>query len=121
MDTGKILIQIILVIGLAVPTVIILLPTRGARGLAIRRLTMLGILLGGIIAVMFPSLTDAVAQTLGVGRGADLVLYGLLIVFIAYTLSTSAHMRRIDRQISELTRELAVARAEPPSTVTPER
>lgn len=121
MDTGKILIQIILIIGLAVPAVIILLPTKGARGLAIRRLTMLGILLGGIVAVMFPSLTDTIARTLGVGRGADLVLYGLLIVFVSYTLSTSAHLRRVDRQISELTRELAVARAEPPTAVTPDR
>lgn len=121
MDTGKIVIQIILIIGLAVPAVIILLPTRGAKGLAIRRLTMLGILLGGIVAVMFPDITNTIARMLGVGRGADLLLYGFLIVFVAYTLSTSAHLRRIDRQISELTRELAVSRAEPPTAATTER
>lgn len=121
MDSGKILIQIILIVGLAVPAVIILLPTKGARGLAIRRLTMLGILLGGVVAILFPGITDALAAMLGVGRGADLVLYGFLVVFLAYTLSTSAHLRRIDRQVSELTRELAVAQAEPPAGASPRR
>lgn len=121
MDTGKILIQIILIIGLAVPAVIILLPTKGAKGLAIRRLTMLGILLGGIIAIMFPDITNTIARMLGVGRGADLLLYGFIIVFLAYTLSTSAHLRRTDRQISELTRELAVAQAQPPTGAVRER
>ncbi|WP_035254252.1 DUF2304 domain-containing protein [Agrococcus lahaulensis] len=115
MDTGKIVIQIILIIGLAVPAIILLLPTRGARGLALRRLTMLAALIVGIIAVIFPSLANAVANAVGVGRGADLLLYGLIIVFIGYGLSTSAHLRKVDRQISELTRELAIAEAKPPA------
>ena len=116
MDTGKILIQTILVVALAVPAIIILLPTKGARGLAIRRITLLGILLGGIVAIVFPEITNWIANLLGVGRGADLLLYGLIIVFLATTLSTASHLRRADRQISELTRVLALARAEPPVT-----
>jgi hypothetical protein len=115
MDTGKIVIQIILIIGLAVPAAILLLPSKGARGLAIRRLTLLLVLIAGIVAILFPSLADATARLVGVGRGADLLLYGLIIVFIGYALSTSAHLRRLDRQISELTRELALAEAEPPA------
>ncbi|MGC5076991.1 DUF2304 domain-containing protein [Agrococcus sp. DT81.2] len=114
MGTDKIVIQIILIIGLAVPAVILLLPSKGARSLAIRRLTLLLVLVVGIIAIMFPSLADSVAALVGVGRGADLLLYGLIIVFIGYTLSTSAHLRRVDRQISALTRELAIAEAAPP-------
>lgn len=115
METGKTLIQIILIVGLLIPAVILLMPTKGARGLAIRRLTMLSALIVGIVAVIFPSLADTVANAVGVGRGADLVLYGFIIVFIGYTLSTSAHLRRVDRQISELTRELAIAEARPPA------
>ena len=115
MDTGKIVIQIILIIGLGVPAAILLVPTKGARSLAIRRLTLLLVLIGGIVAIMFPSLADTMARAVGVGRGADLLLYGLIIVFIGYALSTSGHLRRLDRQISELTRELALAEAEPPT------
>ncbi len=114
MGTDKIVIQIILILGLAGPAVILLLPSKGARSLAIRRLTLLLVLVVGIFAIMFPSLADSVAALVGVGRGADLLLYGLIIVFIGYTLSTSAHLRRVDRQISALTRELAIAEAAPP-------
>ncbi|MBO1770706.1 DUF2304 domain-containing protein [Agrococcus sp. TF02-05] len=105
------LIQIILVTALAVPALILLLPTRGARGLAIRRLTLLAVLLVGIVAIIWPQMTDTVARTLGVGRGADLLLYGLIVVFLSYSLSTSAHIRRVDRQISELARAQALLEA----------
>ena len=115
------LIQIILVTALAVPALILLLPTRGARGLAIRRLTLLAVLLVGIVAIIWPQIPDAVARTLGVGRGADLLLYGLIVVFLSYSLSTSAHIRRVDRQISELARAHALlearAREESPGVV----
>lgn len=114
MDTEKLFIQIILIVGFAIPAIIILLPTKGARGLAVRRLTLLVVLLGGIVAIAFPGLPDAAARALGVGRGADLLLYGLIVVFIGYALSTSAHLRRVDRQISLLTRELAIVEAEDP-------
>lgn len=63
----------------------------------------------GITLVISPSLATRVAATLGVGRGADLLLY---FGFIA-ALFVSAHfyfrLKRQEMQIATLVRALAVA------------
>lgn len=71
------------------------------------------ILLGaGAVAVISPDLTAQVAQFVGVGRGADLVIYislvGIMFVLVHYY----AKFVDMQRQTTELTRELAILRAE---------
>jgi small membrane protein len=71
------------------------------------------ILLGaGAVAVIAPDLTAEVAQFVGVGRGADLVIYislvGIMFVLVHYY----AKFVDMQRQTTELTRELAILRAE---------
>jgi hypothetical protein len=113
-DANQVLIKVILIVILSALGLIILLPGRGARGQAIRRLTLLVVMVFAIVAVVFPSTTNEVAALLGVGRGADLLLYGLIVVFLGYAVTSTAHARRADRQITELARRLALADAESP-------
>lgn len=111
MDASQILIKAVLITVFAVLGLVILLPRRGARGIAIRRLTLVLVVVSAVIAVIFPSLTNAVASVLGVGRGTDLLLYGLIVVFLGFAVTSSAHNRRLDRQITDLARQIALTEA----------
>jgi hypothetical protein len=74
--------------------------------------TMSGLLVAGAIAVVFPETTDEVAHLVGVGRGADFVIYmsiiGVLFVLVHYY----AKFVELQRNVTQLTRELAILRAE---------
>jgi hypothetical protein len=67
---------------------------------------------GGAVAVVFPQLTNDVATAVGVGRGADLITYlvevGVLFVLLHYY----TKFVELQRQLTQLVRELALLRAE---------
>ena len=112
MDNDQILIKILLIVVFVLAAIVIIIPGRGERGQAIRRLSWLLGLLVGIVAIVFPSLTTSVANWLGVGRGTDLVLYLLIVFFVAYLVTTSAHGRKTDRTVTVLARKVALLEAE---------
>ena len=74
--------------------------------------TVFGMLGAGAVAVVFPELTNDLADFVGVGRGADLVTYlaivGVLFVLIHYY----TKFVELQQQVTELTRALALLRAE---------
>ena len=112
MDNDQLLVKIILIAALAVAAVAIILPGRGARGQAIRRLFWLLGVVVGIVAIAFPHLTTAVANWFGIGRGTDLLLYLLIVFFVGYVVTTSAHDRKTDRTMTVLARKVALMEAE---------
>lgn len=120
MDTGHLVIKIILIIGLAAFAIFLMLPGRGVRHLAIRRLVMLLLLVVVVLAVIFPSGVTAVARLLGVGRGTDLLLYGLIVVYIGNSILQQRRHRRTEREITELARQLAILQAPPVASVVAE-
>jgi hypothetical protein len=77
---------------------------------ASRRAAGLLLVVVGIIAVLWPQLTTTVANAVGVGRGTDLVLYLLVIVFAYSALATAQRIHRLQHDITVLTRELALSR-----------
>jgi small membrane protein len=64
------------------------------------------------IAVVFPSITDPVARAVGVGRGADLITYLLEVGTLFVLLHYYTKFVELDRKLTEVVRELAIARAE---------
>ena len=117
MDTGQLVIKILLIVIFAAFAVFLMLPGRGARHLAIRRLVMLALLVLLVLAVIFPSSVTAVAQLLGVGRGTDLLLYALFVVFIGNSLLMQRRHRKTEQEITQLARQLAIMRAPAPETI----
>jgi hypothetical protein len=115
MDTGQLTIKIILIIIVVAFSVFLMLPGSGARHLAIRRLLMVVLLLAVVLAVIFPSVVTQFANFLGVGRGTDLLLYGLIIVFIGNSLVTQRRHRKTDREITRLARLIAIREAPDPA------
>jgi small membrane protein len=65
---------------------------------------------GGIsvIFILYPELTNKLANFLGVGRGADLVFYISIIIFWFIILKIYARIRRIEEQITIITRKEAI-------------
>jgi hypothetical protein len=63
---------------------------------------------------LFPLKVTAVANAVGVGRGTDLVLYVLVMVFLFTSISLYQRLHTLETQISELTRQLALMNAREP-------
>jgi hypothetical protein len=62
----------------------------------------------GIYFVLLPEHTTDIATLLGVGRGADLVLYCWLIITLVVSLSLQFKIMRLQDAVTALTRELAL-------------
>jgi hypothetical protein len=117
MDAGQTVIKIILVVVLAAFAVFLMIPGRGQRHVAIRRLVMLVLLALVVLAVIFPSAVTSVAHLVGVGRGADLLLYGLIVVFAGNSILVQRRHRNTEREITILARQLAILQAPRPEDV----
>lgn len=120
------LIKIVLLAAIVVVTAMLNASTAGARHQAVRRLMLVGFVLLAVAAVLFPGLLTRFAQFLGVGRGADLLLYGLTVFVLGYVASSYRRMRHVEQQVTTLAREIALraaihdsrGHAEPPGTTT---
>ena len=64
------------------------------------------------VAVIFPDLTQDAANVVGVGRGADLVMYISIVAVMFVLLHYYTKFVELQRQVTELTRELAILRAD---------
>jgi small membrane protein len=62
----------------------------------------------GIILVIMPDFTSKIANLLGIGRGTDLLFYLFIIVALFYAAEVSSEVKRLKRQVTDLTRELAL-------------
>lgn len=105
------LIKSLLLVGLAVTALIGLRAPRGARHVALRRITLLLFIVGAAASVLFPELLNSAARAVGVGRGADLILYGLIVAFIVYLETSYLRLRALESDLTEIARRLALDEA----------
>lgn len=83
-----ILVLQIALIAVAVAIILRSLSVRSTHsGKAWKKIALVLLAFAMIIAVLNPDMTNTVANLLGVGRGADLLLYGLTCAFIFYALN----------------------------------
>ena len=108
---------------LAVVAVIVIaflaLRSGGARHQAIRRILLVLFVIGAGVAVFFPDLLTRVARLVGIGRGADLLLYIVVVAFLAFAATTYRQFRRLEDDITELSRRVALLGAEKPPAGDP--
>jgi len=84
---------------------------RSANQQAIRRLFIVVGLVAGFVAVLYPEYTNIVAGYLGIGRGADLLLYTSVIFALFYAVNQYRRQLWQDRVITSLVREITLNRA----------
>ncbi len=68
--------------------------------------------LATLVAVLYPDTTTQIARALGIYRGADLLVYSAVLAFIVGFYVVSLRLRQMSREITVLTRELALLEAE---------
>jgi hypothetical protein len=84
----------------------------GVKMQAGKRLAFFAFIAVNAWAILRPDDVTWVANRLGVGRGADLVLYLLVMAFLLVMINTYLRFREMDRRYTELARTLAIREAE---------
>lgn len=102
------IIQILLILGVAIGGAMLMRASSNARHQAVRRLMLLTFVAFAVTSILVPELVSDVARAVGVGRGADLLLYGLFVAFIGFIATTYRRFREMERQLTILTRRLAL-------------
>lgn len=98
-------IQIILSVGILLLTVIVFIKIPNRRYL---KLLFLALACVGLIIIYFPDFSTKVANVLGVGRGADLIMYLGFINILTLNLLLYIKYRALKGKFTELTREIAI-------------
>lgn len=104
-------IQLILLAAIVGVALVLNRSTADARHQAIRRLLLMLFVAGAAASVLFPQILTRVANLIGVGRGADLLLYALVIAFLSFMATTFRRMNQLQSRITVLARELTLAQA----------
>ncbi|WP_392544824.1 DUF2304 domain-containing protein [Oryzobacter telluris] len=102
-----VLIQVVLIVVVFLVAVR-LFRSRGARAQAIRRLGLIAFVGFALVTILFPDLWTSIAKLVGVGRGADLVLYALVVAFLSFTVTTYLRFRDLETRYTKLARRIAL-------------
>jgi hypothetical protein len=77
------------------------------------RLLALTFLIAGLTAILFPRYTQVLAESVGVGRGTDLVMYVSFVAAVFFGVQFFAKLARVERRQTEILRAMAIASARP--------
>jgi hypothetical protein len=105
------LIQVLLIVGTLGLLVLLLNRRSAAQSRAWKRLILVALTVTAILSILRPELTTKVANLVGVGRGADLLLYCLTAVFLYVVVGFHLKFRDVERQLTVLARRHAVDEA----------
>ncbi|WP_166983931.1 DUF2304 domain-containing protein [Paramicrobacterium fandaimingii] len=104
-------IQIVLVVGVIAIGIFFTRPTGSDSHLALRRLFLGAFVVVAILSIIFPTWLTWFANLVGVGRGADLLLYALVLAFLVYVSTAYRRNVQINRRITQLARQITLAKA----------
>jgi hypothetical protein len=108
------IIQLLLVLGIVV-IIGWLFMKRGAKQLAVRRLLIIAFAMFAVLTILFPGVLTRVANLVGVGRGADLLLYATVLVLLGFLALQEARTKAAEKRTTYLARRLALDEAEQPA------
>ncbi|MCZ4300512.1 DUF2304 domain-containing protein [Microbacterium oxydans] len=104
-------IQILLIAAVIAIGAVFMRRTGADSHLAIRRLMYGAFVLVAIVSILFPQWLTWVANLVGVGRGTDLLLYALVVVFMVFVYTQSRKNAAQQRSLTLLARKLALLQA----------
>jgi hypothetical protein len=93
-----------------------LLRGQGARHQAIRRLMLVVFAIAAVLSILFPLAWTKLATAVGVGRGADLLLYALVVAFLGALTTSYRRFRELDARFTKLARRIALDELPPPGS-----
>lgn len=81
------------------------------RSIRSDRIILVTLMVAGVVLVLDPGLSTWVANRIGIGRGTDLIMYVFILFSLFRFVGISAETKRTQRQVTLLTRELAILTA----------
>lgn len=105
------LIQYVLIAGVAL-VLVSFLRNRNAMRFQAGKKILLGLsVIACLVFIARPGLLSTVAGWLGVGRGADLLLYALIIAFAFVAINTYLKFKDYEQRLAVVVRKLAISEA----------
>lgn len=113
----QLVVQVVLIVGtLAVSWRLLL--GYGQRAQALRRIGLLLFAAFAVWSILDPGVWTNLAKLVGIGRGADLILYGLVVAFFSFVVTTFKRFRDMEIRYTRLARRIAIDEV-PPATSHP--
>jgi hypothetical protein len=81
---------------------------RSIRVSASKKIGSVLLFIFAFLAILSPNVTNDVAHRVGVGRGADLLLYVLTVAFMGYLVSQYGHNQEEHSMLVALARKIAI-------------
>src|SRR4028118_600082 len=81
------------------------------RSKVLDRVIFVGLLLSGMVLVLYPDITMKLANLVGIGRGADLVFYLAILFFCFCFLLSYGKIKELEKNMTELVRNDAIDNA----------
>lgn len=103
--------QLLLIIIVAVVAIFALRLLSGDRSLAVKRMLAILFAVAAVLAIVFPQALTWLAHLLGIGRGADLLLYVFVLATLVFGLGSVRTRARQDARVTELARAVALMEA----------
>lgn len=104
----QIVVQIVLVLAVIILSLALMRGGSNARHLAIRRIMLVLFACVAALSIFFPRLLSQLAGVFGIGRGTDLVLYGLIVSFLVFMATTYQRFRHMETTMTKLSRRIAL-------------
>lgn len=111
----QLIIKIILLAVFVLLAILLLVPRPDTRGRAVRRIMLVLLLVAAVIFVIMPQWLTRIAHLVGIGRGADLVLYALVVLVVGNMVAARRTALSQSRDITELARRIALTEAPDPN------
>lgn len=94
-------IQILLISGVVLVVLYYLLRLRSAL---LDLIVLFAFSVLAIYSILFPEYTNSIAHKLGVGRGADLLFYICILLFLFISMKLFSRIRRLERLLTQIIR-----------------
>ena len=106
------IIKVLLISGVLGAVFVALRSSGSTTLLAVRRLVLIAFAGAAAASILFPGALTWVANQVGVGRGADLLLYGSVVLAVFVALGFHHRIQVLEDRVTALTRALALRNSE---------
>lgn len=104
-------IQLLLIVAVVALGLVMMRRSGADSHLAIRRLLLLLFVIAATLSILFPQWLTWLAGLVGVGRGTDLLLYALVVMFLTFVYSQHRRNIALQRSVTLLARRAAITEA----------
>jgi len=106
------LIKLILIIALVALGAYIVRRMGSVHVMAWKRIAFILFILFGIVSVIYPTIVDTLAKDIGIGRGADLLLYAMVVTFLFVTINFYIKFRKLELRQNKIISKMAIVEKE---------